>query len=358
MFDNISGKLKGLAYFTAIGGAIVFGIIALVYLFISLISSVLYFVTAITCIVASWATYGIGELIEYAQSTDSKMERILAEQAAPPQLVSIEKSETKGTEAANNKRFFVKNYYPGLYFQAVELQLISKENRDVFFAIDLYSYKDFVITAVNIDLEFKNVFNDKWIFKDIPCTNICHDGSSLRINEQFIQLDPYRMQSIKSIYVRINKYIYNNNIVVNMIKDKEITLSECELSDLKYVSGINAVTPFKKTEESWTCVCGTDNDQEKTECKLCGKSIRIIKNSDRSALDGLFDKLELLNSACEMQDYLVEYNKKYNSEKLSNFIFSFQDTVQFEKMYGNQKKDALKLIKKELTMKSDAVSLH
>jgi len=351
MFDNIGGKLKGLAYFTAVGGGLICGIIAFVLLFISPASSISFFVLIASCIFSSWTMYGLGELIERSISTESMMARIIAQQAEAKKVIDTKIDERTGTLNTCNRSFFVKNYYPGLPVQAVELQMICKENREVFVNLDFYCYLDTPITAVNADLEFTTVFGDKWIFKDIPCTNLKSDGLLLHTNEQFIQLDLEKVQSIKSVSVRICKYISNDNIIVNSMQAKEITLSDNELSDLKYIVGINAVTPCLDTQYGWTCICGTDNDQGMAECKLCGKSRLKNMDSDTGDLNILLEKLEILSNAREMEEYLVEYNKKYNNERLAHFISKFNDTVQFERMYGNQKKDALKIIKKELGLK-------
>jgi len=348
MFNNIGGKLKGLAYFTAVGGVSIFGIIAFVILFTSPISSISFFVLAVSCLFSSWPIYGLGEMIESSSSTELLMKKIIAQQVEQQKVISTKKEESAEPLNPCNKRFFVKNYYPGLPVQAVELQLICKENREVFVDLDFYCYLNTPITAVNADIEFTTVFGDKWVFKDIPCSNLKSDGLLLHTNEQFIQLDLEKVQSIKSVSVRICKYISDDNIIVNSMQAKEITLSDNELSDLKYMAGINAVTPCLDTEYGWTCICGTENDQGMAECKLCGKSRLKNMDSDRGDLNILLEKLEILSNAREMEEYLVEYNKKYHNEGLAHFISKFNDTVQFERLYGNQKQSALKIIKKEL----------
>lgn len=352
MFDNIGGKLKGLAYFTAIGGGLICGIIAFVLLFISPASSISFFILIASCIFSSWTMYGLGELIESSISTESMMAKIIAQQAEPKKVIDTKKDERTGTLNTCNRSFFVKNYYPELPIQAVEFQIICKENREVFAKLNFYNYMSTTITGVNVDIEFITVFGDKWTFNDFSCLQLKADGANLYANEQLIHLDSEKIQSIKSVFIYIRKYLTNDNVVINSMQSKEIMLSEKELSDLKYMVGINAVTPYLDKADAWTCICGTDNDQRMAECKLCKKSRLKNMDSDMGDLNILIEKLESLNSAREMEDYLVEYNRKYNNERLDRFLITFKSTVQFERLYGNQKKDALKIIKKELGLKT------
>jgi len=337
MFNNIGGKLKGLAYFTAIGGASLGGLMGLVCLFYSPISSITFFGLAVSCIFSSWTMYGLGELIENSSNMESLITEIIAQQAKPQKVINTKKEESAGTLNTCDRSFFVRNYYPGLPVQAVKLQMICKENREVFVNLDFYCYLNTPVTAVSVDLEFTTVFGDKLVFKDIPCLNLESDGPHLHTNEQLIHLDPEKVLSIKSVSVKICKYISNDNIIVNSIQTKEITLSDKELSDLKYMAGINAVTPRLDTANGWNCICGTENDQGIEECKMCG--ISRFKKMDSDTIDRniLLAKLETLKNAREMEECLIEYNKKYNSEKLTDFLTKFKETVQFERMYGNKK---------------------
>jgi ribosomal protein L40E len=226
--------------------------------------------------------------------------------------------------------------------------MICKENREVFVKLDLYRYLNTDVTAINVDLEFTNIFGDMWVVKDISCLDFDSDGMVLHTKEQRIMMDFEKTRSVKSVRVIIKKYISNNNTVTCINESKEITLSDNELSTLRYLAGVNAVTPYADTESGWTCVCGTENDQDITECTLCGKPRQQDMDSGAGDLNRLLQKLESVSSAYEMKVYLVEYNANYNSERLAHLIVEVDKIAQIERLYGNRKLEALSVIKKEL----------
>ena len=311
------------------------------------IASISYFILAISCLIYSWPIYALGELIERTRNTELMVQKTASHR---PDSQNIEVSKKAGkTEPSNiyNKYFFVKNYYPGLPVQAVGLQVICKENREVFFKLDLYRYSNTDVTAVNVGFEFTTIFDDILAVSDVSCLDLDSDGMVLHTKEQHLLLDFDKIKSLKSVRVIIKKYISNNSTVTCITESKEIALSDTELSALKYLAGINAVSQCVDTASGWMCVCGTENNQDITECKLCGKS-RQNMDSGVGDLNILIDKLASLNSTREMKAYLVEYNANCNNERLSHLIAEVDKLAQLERMYGNMKQEALKMIKKEL----------
>lgn len=268
---------------------------------------------------------------------------------------AVQRTESHGTQVEKQqpqepelKSMFVRNYYPGLPIQAVALQLIIKDKNTVFAGMDFYRYNESVYSAVSADIEFTTVFGDLIVFRDIPYTNIPNFGVILHAAEQPVPIDIYKIKSINTVNIRIKKYIADGIITENSKLSQDTSLSERELSDLKYLEGINAVCLRKDTSDGWICICGTENEASGMECSFCRRPKGDSTNLVGDTLNLLVDKLESLNNAREIKDYLVEYNLKYRSEHLEGIISDLKDTILTERMYGNQKQAALKKIKEKL----------
>jgi len=282
----------------------------------------------------------------YTHRTESAAGSV--QRTEPQQIPGINKAEVVQPQDTELKSMFVRNYYPGLPIQAVALQLIIKDKNSVFAGMDFYRYNESVFSAVSVDIEFSTVFGDAIVFRDIPYTNIANFGVILHAAEQPIPIDIYKIKSINYANVRINKFIADDIITENATQSKDTSLSERELSDLKYLEGINAVCLRKDTSDGWICICGTENEASGTECSFCRRPKGDSTNLVGDTLNLLVDKLESFNNAREIKDYLVEYNLKYRSEHLEGIISDLKDTILTERMYGNQKQAALRKIKEKL----------
>jgi len=242
--------------------------------------------------------------------------------------------------------FFVKNYYPGLPIQALKLHLTSQSENNVLVRVDFYRYSNANIHAVSADIEFISVFGDRLVFSDIPFTDLTAEDALLYSDEQPIGMDIYKISSIGTVNVQIKKFISEGNVITNTTRSRDISLSDKELSDLKFMAGINALTIPVDTSEGWTCTCGTENEPDISACKLCRKNRSANSDLGVGAISSMVEKMKVMNSARDMTQFLSDYCENNSSEQLTELLQKLQRSAQVEKMYGNQKIDALKILKK------------
>lgn len=252
---------------------------------------------------------------------------------------------TNRTPKPASNDFFVKNYFPGLPIQAIKLHLTSQADNNVLVSVDFYCYLNSNIQAVNVDIEFISVFGDRLVFSDIPFTDLTAEDALLYSDEQPVEMDIYKISSIGKVNIQIKKFISEGKVISNTTRSRDISLSDKELSDLKFMAGINAITIPAETSEGWTCTCGTDNEPDITACQLCMKARNTNSDLGVGALSSMVEKMKVMNSAREMTQFLSEYCKNNSSEQLAELLQKLQTTAQVERMYGNQRIDALKILR-------------
>ena len=94
MYDNIGGKIKGLARIIGIGGLIAFllaGIIVIASDEYAVVPMLICFAMAVVCLVSSWPLYGFGKLVQdMGDLKELKAKEVSSSKAEPPKSVEDE----------------------------------------------------------------------------------------------------------------------------------------------------------------------------------------------------------------------------------------------------------------------------
>lgn len=213
---------------------------------------------------------------------------------------SINGTAVKIVESETNKspeEMSVKNYNPDLSFRVRRVTYVHK-NGSSLICLHLVSNSsdDISVSALKASIRFETVLGDSFVFSSLNFTEFHQDRHELISSEVAVDCSSEILSSIRSVEVIIEKYVQND--VLKTASDNNTTL---DLQD-------------------------TDPDAE-----------------DTAVITALIYTLENMESASEILKYL----NTIDSTTIHPEVFSLAKTsAQYERMYGNMKKDCIEQIKK------------
>lgn len=213
---------------------------------------------------------------------------------------SINGTAVKIVESETNKspeEMPVKNYNPDLSFRVRRVSYVYK-NGSLLICLHLVSNDDnaISISALKASIRFETVLGDSFIFPSLNFTEFHQNRRELISSEVAVDCSSEVLSSISSVEVIIEKYVQND--ALKTASDNNTTL---DLQD-------------------------TDPDA-----------------SDTAVITALIYTLENMESASEILKYL----NTIDPTTIHPEVFTIAKTsAQYERMYGNMKKDCIEKIKK------------
>lgn len=196
------------------------------------------------------------------------------------------------SEKSNDIMIPILKYNRNTGFSPVVFSGYSHHNQYAF-SIELFHHSEKEISSILVDLKFVTVFEKVYELKDVAFTDFSIKNNSHLVSDYTILSIPCENISLlKNVIIITKKYILNN-----------------ELIDI------------------------SDKDLEK----------QLDQENPYANIPPLFE-LDKLNTMKEIYEYLKNHMKKYDQSE-PELMQWFEKSVEIERLYGNQKKEAIEYVK-------------
>lgn len=268
---------------------------------------------------------------------------------------TVVKIEKKMPEK-ETKRIPNMEYNTSIPIKVLDTIIVYKTSTDKFY-LSIYgkNYSEEIIKGLEVKINIVTIFNNVIEISDTIFADIQIDDKNEFITEySSTQLDVNIFKAIKSVSVRIVKYITNDNNVVDVseIQNEKLDITQEQLMDIRKFYGNDTVCKAHKIDSGWVCYCGMKNSDNEHTCQFCGREVKTeilhTMPSDGSvdAFD-LSEHMEIINSmknSREIYDYLQKINC---SDTYFNSVIlpEIKKYVDCERMYGSMKNSAISKLK-------------
>ncbi|WP_195985009.1 heavy metal-binding domain-containing protein [Clostridium sp. D33t1_170424_F3] len=259
-----------------------------------------------------------------ANGTAVKAEQLRQDPEAPPEILYT---------------LPVTNYNPELPFQMLKVRVRADGAVQLLFA----PIKNSKITALSVHLYFVNIFGETILFKQVPFLEIKNTAGVCYT--EACKLDfPYGvLGQFASAVVSVRKYVRNGLVYSCKKEDKDISLDGARLQELRIQYGQDVVSGYVVGVNTWTCLCGKENDYSAAVCERCGREKGLFQEKTREdSLQTVLEQAKQLGSVKEIWNYMLAYQKE-NGNSIPNAVMTLvRDSAALERLYGNQKEDCIR----------------
>lgn len=238
------------------------------------------------------------------------------------------------------RELYVKNYNLESPLRPVKVLLQNGEH--IYVQLQFYEYRPTEIKSLLVDIDFLTVFEEPIPIRDVCALTLSRDEKNKHLLcSDFIQieLEESAVSKIFQANVTIRKSLGKQGILAHHEPVHFCNMSLEALSKIKKYYGIDAVVaPEKMASGGWICRCGTQNYDPR--CTLCGRlTPESEAQSEETFFSSLYEEAEALSSASEIFQRFSQIEStpadlKEEMEKLAKS----------ERMYGNMRSSALKII--------------
>ncbi len=240
----------------------------------------------------------------------------------------------------------VVNYYETLVIRPTNLSF-NLETRKA--KVSFWTYQDADLTAVNVDLLAHTLFGTTYEYSDINFSACRRNGVITETEEVYLEIPLNELKVIQSFTVRIKHYIVLGKVHTPDKGYKVTDMTVEQLLEFRKAYGEDAVNDFSEDPFCWTCMCGRNNENEETECCLCGRirgQYRGVINPKLMDLSSLLDDLKELSSCDEIMRYLLDYQTKNHMDFSEELLAEVQKMTRMERAYGNMKDSMVTVLEK------------
>lgn len=342
MFNNLGEKLKTTAFVLAVLDVIGTFIVCIFALYNMMgWIAFIYLLSGLLGFVMTWPIYALGELVIQSEDTNNRMSHL-------EEVIHALNASNKAPEAAPITTrevpvslIPVGNYYANLPVKVLDLLLRYPQEGQPEIAIRLYSYMDGFPQAVLGEVSLTTIWDEEIRLSDLGFLFTSGNGKTRVSNWQKANLTIGGAEAVKEVCVRINRYIVEGRSILNDSPGKEILIPKEELKALRARYGVDLVCDKTDGNIDWTCICGNVNSSDLEKCQLCNR----IKGMSTGPVEKLLTDLEQLNNAKEMYQLLCDRTEFADDQVVQTLTGELKNVAEFERLYGNAKKEALKQIK-------------
>ena len=117
-------------------------------------------------------------------------------------------------------------------------------------------------------------------------------------------------------------------------------MSVTDLLALKADTKPYAVCEMKTEKAEWICLCGNINPQNADKCSRCGCVRRLEKLFNKTTCDVCRE----MKNAKEIYTYIEHLALEGYSEEVNNLVKELKALADTERMYGNCKVNAMRIL--------------
>ncbi len=280
----------------------------------------------------------IGMKMEYVLFSSSSFGVI-----ATGTAVRIEKKASESDIV--KKELVVKNYYTRLVPRPVKV-VLDGTKKDIDISVWFYNYNLDDILSVRVNIEFRNLFEEKLIIKDIDVAFDKGNVSLIKSIPLHCELTYADMLVLKDARVIVNKYATPRGVFACNDTPVDIQMSTHRLENLKKSRGIDAVEKYRTDGMIWTCNCGHVNEAGSEECIICGRKQEELKSSSNFNYEEMIDKMKEKEYVNEIKDVLMENIQQIDSKYRMELLEIMESGLHYEKTRGNMKDTVIEKVEK------------
>ena len=346
MFDSLGMKVKAVALvqlvLTAIFSLLIFFLMT--YKNQPFVGLVYGFFIILVAIGTCWLQYCIGEIYDHVVDASASLHSLKNSITQPP--AATDSDQTKSPKERENCKytFAAQNWYPGQMIQPGVVNFTYDETKTEI-SVAFASSSTNGITGVNCKLEAETVFDEKLVFDDLRFTALTKEDRTILTGKRKIGINPDDLSSIRTIRLHIKNFISDGVNHVPDVASEDSLLDANSLLKLKKEFGYFAIRLPETGDDRWSCVCGHDSEATASACPVCGAHRSSSKNFAVDPWEELMRKIKETSYAKEIYPIAVEWDKGIGDGRLQTSLHSLKELCEVERMYGNQKSEAEKILR-------------
>ena len=205
-----------------------------------------------------------------------------------------------------------------------------------------FSYKKDSLSAVQLNICSNTIFDETVDLGNYSFIDFNHNGRLCTTEYLPYHFDNDIIRRTKSLKIKILRCIHDNVVSVAQESVYDITTPPDALDKLQKLYGKDVVCDYSLSDTGWTCLCGKENPLDSSNCLLCGrvKNSYIFQDSTDDKNSNFMRKIETLENAREMFEYISNCIKEQNESFSQELLDIVNKYVTLEKFYGGSQKKA------------------
>lgn len=243
--------------------------------------------------------------------------------------------------------FPVMNYYKALSIRPFKL-IYDKIKKEI--ELYIFCYKSTELAAMNVDIIANTIFGTTYEYSDINFVGCYFDKSEVKTEKVRLDISYNRFKTIESFSIKINHFILGGEVFSVNDQFSKASVSVNKIKELRSMYGNDIISDFQENGTNWICMCGIENSEN--ICQWCGRvkgEYSKVKNYDTVNLENFLPQIEQLHNCKEIVEYLLDIESSKDYHFSSEMIEELKQKSSIERLYGNMKDGAIKIIKKYIS---------